>query len=93
MAERSTADRVRLFSMMARLSARAGRLDAENIKRAYRELAAILHPDRGGARADFEVLTEARNALLAQVARAVELRAGRPPPSLKPEPHGRLDHE
>jgi hypothetical protein len=44
-----------------------GRLEASQIKKAFRRLAQKAHPDLGGSHADFLRITEARNALLAWV--------------------------
>lgn len=54
--------------------ARAGRLlrispnaPADEIRGAYRRLAADMHPDRGGSTAQLAALTEARDLLLANL--------------------------
>jgi hypothetical protein len=67
MPERSTGERIRVLAMHARLAARAGGTDAASIGRGFRALAAELHPDAGGERADFELLIAARDMLLARV--------------------------
>jgi hypothetical protein len=41
-----------------------GKLEASQIKKAYRRLAQKAHPDLGGSHAEFLRITEARNALL-----------------------------
>ena len=76
MPNRSTAERIKLVAMQARLVGRAGHLTVESIGRGFRELSQALHPDRGGDRATFEFLVEARNALLTQLERSNEIIAG-----------------
>jgi hypothetical protein len=79
MTDRSTAERIALIGMKARLAGRAGPLasSALGIRAAFRELSLILHPDQpGGSRDAFERLVIAKDELLAAIARETELREG-----------------
>jgi hypothetical protein len=49
----------------------AGALEPSQINAAFRRLAKTAHPDAGGSDQDYRRITEARDALLAQLAESV----------------------
>lgn len=63
----SKPSRQRELAKCARLLQVSPTASAEEIRAAYRRLAAEMHPDRGGSDARLAALNAARDALLAQI--------------------------
>lgn len=63
----STPSRTRELVRASRLLQLAPGASPEQIRAAYRRLAAEMHPDRGGSDARLAALTEARDLLLSQI--------------------------
>jgi hypothetical protein len=78
MADRSTTERIALLAVRARIVGRAGRNahDARAIRSVFNSLALTLHPDVGGSAASFELLVQAKDQLLAEIAHNTTVREG-----------------